>query len=220
MDKKQETPPTTSTSPWENERNIRADREREKREALMAAAAVAFEKNGYHKTTIDDIARSLKISKPTFYNYYKKKEDLLHECTKTAYEHIMLSAEVAKNSSGTALEKLEVYFQQSLNFTTTELGRALAGLAEPPTRNASDNSNAYKKMRAKVEGVIRDIIIQGIEDGEIDPAVDSHLVTFAFWGAFNYVPRWYKKDGGSTPEEIGSQFFKIFFHGIAGPKCR
>ena len=209
-----------SASPWEAERNVRSDREREKREALMTAAAIAFEKNGYHKTTIDDIARSLKISKPTFYNYYKKKEDLLYECTKYAIEHLMSVAELAKNNPGTALEKLEIYFQQLIDFSTTELGRALTRLAEPPTRSATDNLNVFKKMRANVEDSIRGIIIQGIEDGEIDPEVDSHLVTFAFWGAFNYIPRWYKKGGGNSPAEIGAQFFKIFFHGIAGPKCR
>jgi len=211
---------SSTTSPWERERKKRKDREIEKREALMAAAAVAFEKNGYHETTIDDIAQSLKISKPTFYNYFKKKEDLLHECTKYALEHLMSVAESAKKSPGTALEKLEIYFRHLTDYSTTELGRALTKLAEPPTRNSTGNPNAFKTMRAKVENSIRDIIIQGIEDGEIDPTVDSHLVTFAFWGAFNYIPRWYKKDGGNTPEEIATQFFKIFFQGIAGPKCR
>lgn len=207
-------------SPWELERNERSDREKQKREALVTAAAIAFAENGYYKTTIDDIARSLGISKPTFYHYYKKKEDLLTDCTQIAIKHILPMAELAQQYPGNALEKLKYYFQHLIDFSTTDLGRALTALSEPPTRNSATNSVSFKKMRAEVEGTIREIVIQGIKDGEIDPEVDPHLVTFAFWGAFNYIPRWYKKDGGSSPEEIGAQFFKIFFNGIAGPKCR
>src|ERR1700733_3431741 len=46
-------------------------------EALVRAAAVAFESRGYVNTTIDDIADAAGVSRPTVYKYTSSKRALL-----------------------------------------------------------------------------------------------------------------------------------------------
>src|SRR5215212_2161613 len=51
-----------------------------KREAVIRTAAQAFHERGYHNTSLDDVAATLGVTKPTVYYYVQNKEQLLFEC--------------------------------------------------------------------------------------------------------------------------------------------
>src|ERR1043166_735043 len=76
-----------SSSPWRASRKRLPDRE-VKREAVIYAAARAFNRKGYHNTSLDDIAAALEVTKPTVYYYVTNKEQLLFECFVAGVEQI------------------------------------------------------------------------------------------------------------------------------------
>jgi AcrR family transcriptional regulator len=51
-----------------------------KRDVIVKAAVDLFRDKGYDTTNIDDIVSRAGIGKGTFYQYFKGKEDLFHEC--------------------------------------------------------------------------------------------------------------------------------------------
>jgi AcrR family transcriptional regulator len=51
----------------------------EKRKTLLIKATEVFRKFGYDKTTIDDIAKAMKLNKASLYYYVKNKEELFLE---------------------------------------------------------------------------------------------------------------------------------------------
>src|SRR6185295_17312045 len=53
------------------------DRIERRREQLVTAAAKCFAKNGYHRTTIKEIADTAGVSPGLIYTYVKDKEDVL-----------------------------------------------------------------------------------------------------------------------------------------------
>ena len=60
---------------------------RQKRRAMiMQAALELFGNNGYHNTSISDIAREAGVSKGLLYNYFSGKEDLLRNIALGAFE--------------------------------------------------------------------------------------------------------------------------------------
>ncbi|MFZ0500715.1 MAG: helix-turn-helix domain-containing protein, partial [Steroidobacteraceae bacterium] len=69
----------STASPWRASRERLRDREI-KRDAVIRAAARAFNRKGYHNTSLDDIAAALEVTKPTVYYYVSNKEQLLFEC--------------------------------------------------------------------------------------------------------------------------------------------
>src|SRR5512139_1655445 len=75
-----------SASPWEGGRRPREHAL--KREAVILAAARAFAERGYHNTSLDDLAASLKVTKPTLYLYVPNKEAILFECFRAGLEQI------------------------------------------------------------------------------------------------------------------------------------
>ncbi len=51
-----------------------------KRTALLKEAARAFSSQGYHATSLDDVAKTLGVTKPALYYYIKNKQEILFEC--------------------------------------------------------------------------------------------------------------------------------------------
>src|ERR1700742_4549354 len=91
-------------SPWRASRERQHDRE-VKREAVIRAAAHAFNLKGYHNTSLDDIAAALQVTKPTVYYYVTNKEQLLYECFVAGIEQIRDGFSQAKNMEVPALER-------------------------------------------------------------------------------------------------------------------
>lgn len=48
------------------------------KDSIKKAAQELFRKFGYHKTSVNEIAKKAKIAKATIYKYFESKEDLLH----------------------------------------------------------------------------------------------------------------------------------------------
>jgi AcrR family transcriptional regulator len=48
------------------------------RESIKRAAQELFRKFGYHKTSVNEIAKKAKIAKATIYKYFESKEAILH----------------------------------------------------------------------------------------------------------------------------------------------
>ena len=63
-----------------------------KRDAVILAAARAFRERGYHNTSLDDLAASLEVTKPTLYLYVPNKEAILFECFRAGLAQIQVDA--------------------------------------------------------------------------------------------------------------------------------
>ena len=92
-------------SPWRASRERQHDRE-VKRDAVIRAAAHAFNQRGFHNTSLDDIAAALEVTKPTVYYYVSNKEQLLYECFLAGVEPIRAALREACGLDVPAREKL------------------------------------------------------------------------------------------------------------------
>lgn len=78
----------------------------ERRQAIIQAALECFLKHGYAKTSLDDIAKTARLSRPLLYLKFKNKEDLF----RATYEFVLADgferADKAAAGRGTKAEKL------------------------------------------------------------------------------------------------------------------
>ncbi len=49
-----------------------------RKEEIVRAAAKRFSRHGFGKTTLEEIARDVRIGKPTIYHYFKSKDELYY----------------------------------------------------------------------------------------------------------------------------------------------
>ena len=70
------------------EKEIVQERALKTREKLMAAALALYTEKGYHKTTVDEIAKKAGVSTGIAYRYFKNKKELLLAALTFAFEHL------------------------------------------------------------------------------------------------------------------------------------
>jgi AcrR family transcriptional regulator len=195
-----------------------ADRRRDpetKREAVLQTAAQLFLDKSYGRTSMNDVAEKLNITKPALYHYFRNKEEILIECYRLGTGMIEEILNDIADHCGTGLEKVEAFIYSYANVMTVNFGRCVMRLDEGDLSN-----EAYGEVRnykRKIDRRLRSFIQEGIADGSIG-ACDPKLSTFAIAGALNGICVWYEPNGPLSPEEIANHFVRTLTRGLAAER--
>jgi AcrR family transcriptional regulator len=178
---------------------------------ILQAAARIFNQRGYHETSMADVAKALGVSKPFLYYYLKNKEDLLFECSRIATQELHGMLDQVRRSDVVGWERLVLLFRGYAQVMTTDFGVCLIRNTAP----GSLPETAREKLwvgRRRLNREVEQIIAQGVADGSIRPC-DPVALSFALFGAFNWMTYWFRDGGPLTAEQIADRFLEIFAHG-------
>jgi len=98
----------------------RIDKKAQKKELIIKTALKLFSKNGFHNTTIPDIAKALNMSVGNLYNYFKSKDILAKEII--SYTSNLLGDEIKKINymNISTKEKIKKIVEVYFNIATTQ----------------------------------------------------------------------------------------------------
>lgn len=86
--------------------------ENERKSQIIKAAVKRFAKHGPGKTTLDEIARDLRIGKATIYHYFESKEALFYRAIEWESEQFIEEINTLFNNEGLGLkERFIAYFR-------------------------------------------------------------------------------------------------------------
>jgi AcrR family transcriptional regulator len=192
-----------------------ADRRRDpasKREAVLKTAAQLFLEKSYGRTSLNDVADRLKITKPALYHYFRNKEEILLECYRLGTAMIEEILNEIASHCGTGLEKVEAFIYSYANVMTVSFGRCVTRLDDADlSQEALAEVRTYKR---KIDRRLRSFIQEGIGDGSITPC-DAKIAAFSIAGALNWICHWYEPEGALSSEEIAKQFARTLTLGLA-----
>ncbi len=144
---------------------------------ILKSADSLFQKWGFLKTTMEDIAREAGKSKCTLYHYYKNKEEVLEAVSR---DHILRSITKAKEKIAKVKgyqNKIKMYFYLSLSHM-----RQMSILNDVLRREIMSEKGLLRKL-AKFHDeqeaeIIGSILREGREQGEF-PGLDDEEVPVA-----------------------------------------
>nr|WP_321357379.1 TetR/AcrR family transcriptional regulator [uncultured Draconibacterium sp.] len=84
------------------------DIRKQKKHLIMETALGLFAENGYHATSISQIAAKAKISKGLTYNYFKSKKEILDELMEHGFNEIYDNLDI--NHDGILTQEEFIYF--------------------------------------------------------------------------------------------------------------
>ena len=80
---------------------------------IIKAAAKRFARHGLNKTTLDEVARDIRIGKATIYHYFTSKDDLFLATLKWECENFIAQVKmILEKDSDSLTQKLKDYFGQ------------------------------------------------------------------------------------------------------------
>jgi AcrR family transcriptional regulator len=182
-----------------------------KRGAVVAAAAKAFNDRGYHNTSLDDIAATLGVTKPTVYYYVTNKEQLLYECFRAGLERIRAAFRDAGRSDRPARERLDRVIHGYAQAIASEYGWCTVRAHEHDL--GPEMGRQINVLKSEIDQGIRRLLREGIADGSIGPC-DPKMTAFAMAGALNWIAHWYRKDQPMSAAQVADAFMSFFENGL------
>jgi AcrR family transcriptional regulator len=200
--------PAATASPWSSRR--RRDHA-VKREAVVRAAARAFNERGFHNTSLDDIAAALGVSKPTVYYYVESKEHLLFECFLAGLEGIREGFRRAERSGRPGRDRLAAVIRHYAQAVASEFGWCMVRAEDQDL--GPELRGRIRALKSEIDQGIRRLLAEGMRDGSIAPC-DPKMTAFALAGALNWIAQWYRENQPMGAAEIADAFVGVFERGL------
>ena len=136
------------------------------REEILSNARELFERFGFKKTTMEDIARQVGKSKSALYYYYKTKEDIFEAVVLQDIEATQIVATEAIKKEESASKKFQVFFTTILKDVKQKANK-FSFFKTDLYENHFLIDNIVKKRDSHMEELIKDILIVGISRHEV-----------------------------------------------------
>jgi TetR/AcrR family transcriptional regulator len=163
----------------ERERSTWRERERERaREEILHAAADAFARSGFEKTSMKEIAKSAGISVGMLYNHFRGKEEIFRELIEHYITHLHEKSDGACNPDDQPLVQLMCRIRSGIEFYWENRSLALMYIKGNPLRLELVLKGWEDKSRSVIAGLLSRAIERGDIAGE-DPMVVAALIVGA-----------------------------------------
>jgi len=201
----------------------RQESRQEPRQEILRTAARLFQQQGYHATSMNDVAAALKLSKGGLYHHFQSKDEILFHIMSHAMEiteervinvvRRIDGASVAGARIDVAEERLRTLIRLHIQLVLSPEDREITVMLHenhplPPALRRKINGRKKDYLHF-VEHVIADVQRKHNSQSQVTP----RAAALALVGMINWIYQWYKPGGPLTGEEIARQYSEIFFRG-------
>lgn len=164
----------------------RAREKRERRDAILEAAAQVFGEKGAAHATMDEVAEAARVSKGTLYLYFESKDDLFLALTHAPLEAVVarfaVMLEDTRIDGLTLLSRLieahaAVLEEHSAQFRLA-MGSLCGGFSPSP---AAPSLGAYTERVQAVRRAYITALERGMKDGSMRSDLDPRRVAGGLW---------------------------------------
>jgi AcrR family transcriptional regulator len=181
-------------------------RERQKarrRDAIEAAALDLFVIKGLERATVDEIVGSAEVSKGTFFNYFRNKEEIVARRVGRLAEDFLKLAETAKgNDPIERLKRLFTLAEQRFRAEGPDLLRLYGDVLSQPRLQAID-----REAEAQILAYYRAQLDIGRDQGLVGTGLDTALAAAIIVDLWSATLRTWMLNGGSfsLADELGAK---------------
>ncbi|NIL73976.1 MULTISPECIES: TetR/AcrR family transcriptional regulator [unclassified Rhodococcus (in: high G+C Gram-positive bacteria)] len=176
--------------------------------APLAAALGAFVEQGYHGTSVRQIAGRAGLSVPGLYHHYPSKQALLVGLMTAAMDELLARSKQADAEAGSSPSaRFDAVVESLLLFHMYRSDQAFIGSTEIRSLDPENRAH-YVQLRDEQQRQLDGIVLAGIESGEFDadhPADASRAVTTMCVG----VAGWYRPGGPLSALELTEVYLNI-----------
>ena len=189
----------------------RGEQNRLKQEAFYKTGTWFFNKKGFAGTSLDEIARTLDVTKGAFYYHIRNKEDLLYNCYTRSLDMLKQMHGIAQ-ALPSGVEKLDYTLRRSFHVQNSEEGPMIRynSITALPVPRRKEILKITDTSNDRFGQFMRD----GIADGsvrDINVEVAQQLITGAMNASMD-LPMWRKVE---NVEQASVDYYDMFFRGLA-----
>jgi len=174
---------------------------KERQEEIVRAAAKRFGRHGLSKTTLDEIARDVRIGKPTIYHYFKSKDELYYSSIVWETQQYIEDIKAIFNNQDTPVgaRLLEYFaFKETVNQRYRLVYELMLCLFE---NDSLEKERQILQKFLKTEEEVVGLILSSIYTGRIvsmEPALPSYIVHLSWGLMYGTIIKQLASDGKSV----------------------
>jgi len=142
---------------------------------ILNTAAALFKKCGLRSVSIDDVCKELHISKKTFYNYFKQKEELIEQVLHHFHEQNKSKKEPWNYEDGKNIIDVLMELDKAIKMNAEEENKHLAMLFDLEKYYPKIFQKRVEEMKEYNIRIMKTIINKGLEEGVFRQDLDIDL---------------------------------------------
>lgn len=189
------------------------DRDRKQNEILDAALKV-FAAYGFRKTTVEDVAEKVGMTKSNLYFYIRNKQDLYQKTVSRALQRWRDSVAQAVSETDDVVEKFSVMAKQSFAYLADDEDLRRVCMKDPGIFSLSPEEDRFSEINLGAMQLIKSILVQGIEEGRFHPVDVDHVTELFFSIYIMFLIKTYVKSQGISSVRMYDEGLKIILRGL------
>ncbi len=187
-----------------------------RRREILEAATRLFGSQGYHGTSMNEIAREAEFSTGSLYNFFENKEELYFTLLREKVELLEEKLEHVYSGEGGVEEKLSSFAKTTIAYLKQEKYFFLIMMEHGESFQKSSKGEFSDMLREKHESYLGNMVKlmeQGISQGILKP-LDPNGLALSFLGIVNsFVFVLINSSETYDLEELVGTIMDIFFNG-------
>ena len=178
---------------------------------IIAKAAALFKDKGYSAVTMRDLATALGIKAASLYNHIESKQAILQDIILSIAEEFTTGMQDILKGDSSSITRLN----QIIHLHVTIASRNADGMAALNTdwMHLENKLDYYLSLRDAYEDNFRNIIIEGIESGEIKEE-NVEVILFSMLSTLRSLYLWIPKKEDLNTEQLSHSLSAILIDGI------
>jgi len=181
---------------------------------LLSVALKLFAKYGYKKTTVEDVANEFGITKGALYFYVKNKKDLYEKSIGHALIRWKERVMKAISDKDDVVEKFMTMAQVSYEYLSYEKDLRAILLKDPTIYTLSRKEDRFYEINLGAMQVIKNILIQGIEEKRFRPVNVEYAAEVLFSVYIMFIIKTYVKSEGSSARKMYDEAYSMVLNGL------
>lgn len=159
---------------------------KEKQDQIINAAVSEFSQFSFNEVKISDIVNKARIPRSSFYDYFEDKRDLYQYIILMIREEKMnFMAPALENNNGNFFERFKAIFKAGAKFAAIK--PEYEKLARRMYENMQVINDIFHTEDMDVSNFYEDMIIKGIENGELRNNLDIQFIAKSIYILTNHI---------------------------------
>jgi AcrR family transcriptional regulator len=183
-------------------------------ERLLAEATRLFARQGFDRTSVQEIVEAAGVTKGAMYHYFAAKDDLLHEIYGRVLREQIERLEKVAASEAPAAERLSKAAADVV-ITTIENLDDVKIFVQSMHHLTPAKQRAVRAERRRYHERFRSLVEEGQQNGAFRLDVPADLVVEYFFGSVHHLGVWYRRNGRLSPSDVAAHFATLLLTSLS-----
>ena len=186
----------------------------EKQNKILDAALKLFALYGFRKTTLEDVAEKVGMTKSNLYFYVNNKRDLYEKTVSRSLRRWRDLVAEAVADTDDVVEKFSVMAKKSFEYLAADEDLRAISIKDPSIFTLTSGEDRFYEINYEAMQLIKSILVQGIEEGRFYPVDVDHTTELFFSIYIMFLIKTYVKSEGISTVGMYDEGLKIILRGL------